>query len=56
MLDARDDIVKPTKAITKSLSLAILYKLAQYPFLILFVILVPQLMGPEFYGQYALFI
>ncbi len=56
MLDARDDIVKPTKAITKSLALAILYKLAQYPFLILFVVFVPQLMGPKFYGQYALFI
>jgi O-antigen/teichoic acid export membrane protein len=56
MLDAGDDIIKPTKTITKSLSLAVLYKLTQYPFLILFVIFVPQLMGPEFYGQYALFI
>lgn len=56
MLDARDDIIQPTKTITKSLSLAVLYKLAQYPFLILFVIFVPRLMGPEFYGQYALFI
>jgi O-antigen/teichoic acid export membrane protein len=56
MLDAGDDIVQPTKAITKSLSLAVLYKLAQYPFLLLFVVFVPRLMGPEFYGQYALLI
>src|SRR5919106_2657928 len=56
MLDAGGDIIKPTNTITKSLSLAVLYKLAQYPFLILFVIFVPRLMGPEFYGQYALLI
>jgi hypothetical protein len=56
MLDAGDGIIKPTNTITKIPSLAVLYKLAQYPFLILFVVFVPRRMGPEFYGQYALLI
>ena len=56
MLETRGGLKRPTKTITKSLSLAVLYKLAQYPFLVLFVLFVPRLMGPEFYGQYALLI
>jgi O-antigen/teichoic acid export membrane protein len=41
---------------TRNISALILLKIAQYPFLILFFLLVPRLMGANHYGEYALFI
>src|SRR5215510_1278418 len=41
---------------TKNLASVVLLKGAQYPIFILFMLLVPRMMGPEQYGQYALLI
>jgi O-antigen/teichoic acid export membrane protein len=38
---------------TKNVSTVFLLKIAQYPFLALSVMLIPRMMGPEVYGQYA---
>ncbi|MBA2564297.1 MAG: oligosaccharide flippase family protein, partial [Gemmatimonadetes bacterium] len=40
---------------TRNLSSVLLLKVMQYPFVVLFVVLVPRLMGAETYGRYALF-
>lgn len=40
----------------KNLSAVILLKAAQYPFLMLAMVLIPRMMGPETYGKYALLI
>jgi O-antigen/teichoic acid export membrane protein len=41
---------------SKNLSKVALLRVAQYPFIALFAILVPRLMGPTLYGHYALFV
>jgi len=41
---------------TKNISTVTLLKVAQYPFLILSMMLIPRIMGPEIYGEYALLI
>jgi O-antigen/teichoic acid export membrane protein len=49
-------ITKEASTTTKNISAVVLLKAAQYPFLALFVMLIPRTMGPEIYGQYALLI
>jgi O-antigen/teichoic acid export membrane protein len=49
-------ITKEASTTTKNISVIVLLKAAQYPFLALFVMLIPRTMGPEIYGQYALLI
>jgi O-antigen/teichoic acid export membrane protein len=39
---------------TKNISLVAFLRFAQYPFLISSAILIPRMMGPEIYGDYAL--
>ncbi len=41
---------------SKNLSKVALLRLAQYPFVALFAIIIPRMMGPSVYGQYALFV
>ena len=41
---------------SKSLSKVALLRLAQYPFIVVFALLVPRMMGPDTYGHYALFV
>lgn len=41
---------------SKNLSSVALLRVAQYPFIALFAMLVPRLMGPDNYGRYALFV
>jgi O-antigen/teichoic acid export membrane protein len=41
---------------SRNLSAVFLMRIAQFPILALFVILVPRMMGPEVYGQFALLI
>src|SRR4030095_10778961 len=41
---------------TKNLVSVALFKVAQYPFLLLYMITIPRMMGPELYGQYALLV
>ena len=41
---------------SKNLSKVALLRIAQYPFIALFAITVPRMMGPSIYGQYALFV
>jgi O-antigen/teichoic acid export membrane protein len=49
-------ITNEASATTKNISVIVLLKAAQIPFLALFVMLVPRMMGPEIYGQYAVLI
>lgn len=50
-------ITKEASVTTKNISKVFLLRvLAQYPFLVLFVMLIPRMMGPEIYGEYALLI
>src|ERR1700722_4993270 len=41
---------------SKSLSKVALLRLSQYPFIVIFALLVPRMMGPDTYGRYALFV
>jgi hypothetical protein len=41
---------------SKNLSKVALLRVAQYPLIALFAIIVPRLMGPTLYGHYALFV
>ncbi|MHB1131399.1 MAG: oligosaccharide flippase family protein [Chloroflexota bacterium] len=47
-------VTREASITARNVSWVLLLRLAQYPFLVLFVVLVPRLMGPEVYGQYAL--
>jgi O-antigen/teichoic acid export membrane protein len=49
-------VTDEARVTTRNLSALVFMKLLQYPFLFLFFILVPRVMGPELYGEYALFI
>lgn len=49
-------ITKEASATTKNLTMVLLLKAAQYPFLALNLMIIPRLMGPEIYGDYALLI
>ncbi len=50
-------ITREASVTTKNVSKVYLLRvLAQYPFLVLFVMLIPRTMGPEIYGEYALVI
>ena len=40
----------------RNISMLIVLRVLQYPILILFVLIVPQMMGPETYGKYAFFV
>ena len=60
MLD-KDNSVKKTGVVTKeasvttkNISKVVLLKVVQYPFVALSVMLIPRMMGPEIYGDYAL--
>jgi O-antigen/teichoic acid export membrane protein len=41
---------------SKSLSEVAVLRVSQYPFIVLFALLVPRMMGPDTYGRYALFV
>jgi len=47
-------ITKEASVTTKNISTVVLLKIAQYPFLALAAMLIPRIMGPEVYGEYAL--
>ncbi|MER3445420.1 MAG: hypothetical protein C4291_00670 [Candidatus Dadabacteria bacterium] len=49
-------ITKEASITTKNISAVVLLRVLQYPFLFLAVTLIPRLMGPEIYGEYALLI
>jgi O-antigen/teichoic acid export membrane protein len=41
---------------SKSLSEVAVLRVSQYPFIVLFALVVPRMMGPDTYGRYALFV
>ncbi len=47
---------KEATVTARNLSGVFLLKVAQFPFLVLFIMFVPRIMGPEIYGKLALFI
>jgi O-antigen/teichoic acid export membrane protein len=47
---------KEASITTKNLSTITLLKMAQYPFLVLTAMIIPRIMGPAVYGEYALLI
>lgn len=49
-------ITKEASITTKNISTVVFLRILQYPFLFLAVTLIPRLMGPEIYGEYALLI
>lgn len=49
-------ITKEASTTTKNISAIVLLKVVQYPFLALSVMLIPRMMGPKIYGEYALLI
>lgn len=49
-------ITKEASIATKNISTVVFLKVAQYPFLALSVMLIPRMMGPKIYGEYALLI
>jgi len=49
-------VTDEARVTTRNLSALVLLKAAQYPFLFLFFVFVPRFMGPEIYGEYALFL
>jgi O-antigen/teichoic acid export membrane protein len=54
---AREHLTTSDAAVaSKSLSKVALLRLAQYPFIAIFALLVPRMMGPDTYGHYALFV
>lgn len=54
MIAEANAITREAAVTVKNLSVVILLKVAQYPFLALAMALVPRMMGPETYGKYAL--
>lgn len=54
-MGATPALTEEAGAATRRVSRVFLLKALQYPFLALFIVLVPRLLGPEAYGQYALF-
>ncbi len=48
------DLSRDARLTTRNLSLVFLLRAFQYPFLVLYAVLVPRTMGPETYGQFAL--
>lgn len=46
-------VTKEASVTTRNISTVFLLKVAQYPFLVLYAVLIPRLMGPEGYGKYA---
>ncbi len=49
-------VTDEARVTTRNLTALVFLKVSQYPFLFLFFVFVPRLMGPEIYGEYALFI
>ena len=49
-------VTDEARVTARNLSALFVMKVIQYPFLFLFLVFVPRLMGPEIYGKYALFI
>ena len=54
MIGAQGEITPEARATARNMSAAVLLKIAQYPFLVLSVLLVPRSLGPQAYGEYAL--
>jgi O-antigen/teichoic acid export membrane protein len=55
-MEQTNEITKEASVTTKNISNVVLLRVFQYPFLLLAVILIPRVMGPEIYGKYALLI
>lgn len=50
------NITDEARVTTRNLSALMILKVTQYPFLFLFFVIVPRMMGAESYGEYALFV
>ncbi len=54
MTQPQGEITHEAQVTARNMSVVLLLKLAQYPFLVLSVLLIPRMMGPYTYGEYAL--
>jgi len=54
MIQPQGEITHEAQTTARNMSVVMLLKIAQYPFLVLSVLLIPRMMGPHAYGEYAL--
>jgi O-antigen/teichoic acid export membrane protein len=54
MKQSQGEITHEARVTARNMSAVLLLKIAQYPFLVLSVLLIPRMMGPHAYGEYAL--